>query len=158
MADPHLPPPVPTKFITKPVNEPFPLTRTSFKQMIIACVTCVILSVISALFYSNDVPGEITEYLDTHTGIQIPGLNSLLMPLSLTILVAQIWAFVSLYKLKSHSRQLLIGTYAAGWLLTAVLPGSVSGGISSIFADAANIMCGSIIALSYWSPAKNWFD
>ncbi len=132
------------------------MTPRLFRGLILAHVAALSLSIALSVFDHGVPPGLVAAQLESVPGWLLDE-SALVLSLLLIAVAAVIAGYLGLFFFKPWGRAVALWTTIIGCLLTPALGPSLSGGLSAAFYDAANLLWGAVLALTYLSPVAQRF-
>lgn len=155
------PPPLPAHRALSPLadtnDEPFAISKQSFRFLVLIAGGASVLGTVAGLIYGSSLPPGIDEYLSKSTGIQSPGSTALAVVALFALIPAYIWSLIGLWRFRSSARRLLVIVMLVGYAMALFSPASVVSGLELLLVDTGAMATACVLTLAYWGPAKQWF-
>lgn len=129
------------------------MTDIRFQQALWLYVILIALAAIAAIYPAHSTSLAAAYEAETAAWSASWQVISLLM----AFIVAVIVGLVGLFKYKARGRSLSLYTTLAGLAISPFLGSSLSSGLETSLSEAATMLWGVILALSYFSPVSKRF-
>lgn len=155
------PPPLPTNRRLSPLvaskDEPFTISRFSFRFLVLIAGGTSILGTLAGFLYGSSLPPEIGEYLANNTGVSAPAFTTLALVALIVLIPTYAWSLIGLWNFRSSARPLLVIVMLVGYATALFSPASVVSGLELLLVDTGAMATACVLTLAYWGPAKQWF-
>ncbi len=131
-----------------------------FRKLILVQFALMFLTLIVVFVGDLSYPEEIaimSERIDTFSMFNIP--ESVILITSVFLMAAVIFAYISLYRLKTYGRTLFVALMIFGYFITPVFfPYDLNTGWETAMDSLINTIDGALLCLIFLTPVKDYFQ
>ena len=134
------------------------MTKGKFRWVITASIVASILGIIADFIMEASLPEPLRDYLNAQSEADLTTRDAIVAVVSLLFLVAWVVAIIGLYCFWQFARPLMVIVLIGGIIVSVVIGPTVQSGLASAFYYVDTVLSGMILALSYTTPVRTWFE